>query len=114
MQCARADFAGKATADQAVDEVVRLLPVRDAGEAAVLALDEHARMQHDRHEEARLALGEPERLEVGGAFRHEVAEAPDVAHRITRGAPRPTADWVAVRRRLGLRWLEWRARCGSD
>ena len=35
MKCARADFAGKATADQAVDEVVRLLPVRDAGEAAV-------------------------------------------------------------------------------
>ena len=92
MQCAWTDLARKATADQAVDEVVRLLPVRDAGEAAVLALEEHARMQHDGHEEPRLTLGEPERLEVGGAFRHEVAKAPDVAHRITRGAPRSIAD----------------------
>lgn len=68
MQRTRAHFAGKATADQAVDKVVRLLPVCDAGETAVLALDEDARMQHDGHEEPRLALGEPERLEVGGAF----------------------------------------------
>ena len=66
MQCPRADFVAKATADQAVDEVVRLLSVRDAGEAAVLALEEHARMQHDDHEKASLALGEPESLEVGG------------------------------------------------
>ena len=47
---------------------MRLLPVRDAGEAAVLPLEEHAGMRHDGHEEPRLALGEPEGLEAGGAF----------------------------------------------
>jgi hypothetical protein len=39
---------------------VRLLAVDDASETALLTFDEHAAVDHDLDEEARLALGEPE------------------------------------------------------
>ncbi len=42
---------------QAREEVVHLLPVRDAGEGRVLAPDEHARVAKDEVEESVLALG---------------------------------------------------------
>ena len=55
------DEPGVLVRQHAGDEVVDLLPVRDAGEGRVLAADEDAGVQHHRHEEARLAIREPER-----------------------------------------------------
>jgi hypothetical protein len=49
--------------DELRQEVGALLAVDDAGEGAVLPLDEHARVQQYGHEELRLALGEAERGE---------------------------------------------------
>jgi hypothetical protein len=39
-----------------LDEVVDLLPMRDAGERGVLSADEHAGVQHDSNQEGSLAI----------------------------------------------------------
>jgi len=75
IQMARGLHAGESALDEPVDEVVRLLSVRDAGEAAVLPLEEHAGVHHDGRQEPGLALGEPDGLEAGGALGDNVAEA---------------------------------------
>ena len=49
--------------EELLDEVVDLLPVRDAGERRVLSADEHAGVQHHGHQEASLTLCEAERPE---------------------------------------------------
>jgi hypothetical protein len=48
MERARPNLAGKASADQSANEVVRLLPMGDAGKRAVLPLDEHAPVTRKR------------------------------------------------------------------
>ena len=47
--------------DERLEEVRALLAMDDAGEAAVLALDEDARVQQHVQQEPRLTLGEAER-----------------------------------------------------
>ena len=82
--------------DQAGDEVGALLPMDDSGEAAVLAFDEHARVQQDVQEEPRLALGEAERcdrlqaLSVGQLDRPAVGRGRQ-RHRISSSAIRGCA-----------------------
>src|SRR5438552_6522356 len=61
MDGADVDRRRESLSDELPDEVVRLLSMRDAGKGAVLALDEHARVDHHRHEKARLALGKAKR-----------------------------------------------------
>jgi hypothetical protein len=61
---ARGLHAGKSALRESVEEVVRLLPVRDAREAAVLAFEQDARVRHHRPQEPTLTLGEPERLKA--------------------------------------------------
>jgi hypothetical protein len=51
---------GEPACQQALDEVVDLLPVRDAREGRVVPAHEDAGVEHDHHQEARLPLGEPE------------------------------------------------------
>jgi hypothetical protein len=58
IQMARGLDADESPLDESVNEVVRLLSVRDAGEAAVLPLEEHAGVRHDGRQESVLALGE--------------------------------------------------------
>jgi hypothetical protein len=61
MQFPGRDRRGEAPLDEARDEVRALLAVNDAGEAAVLALDEDAGVQQHVQQETCLALGETER-----------------------------------------------------
>jgi hypothetical protein len=56
------------TFDEPPKEVVRLLPMSDAGEGAVLAFDEDAAVDQDLDQKARLALGEAEGTDGFGAF----------------------------------------------
>ena len=80
VKCAGADLAGKASVDQTVDEVMCLLSVRDTGETAVLALDEHARVDHDRHEKTHCRSVNPSDRMVAARSADEVTKAPQVAH----------------------------------
>jgi hypothetical protein len=74
------DGGRKSTLDERFDEVGALLSVDDASEAAVLALDEHARVQQHIQQEARLALSKPERGDrIGALFVGELA-GPVVGH----------------------------------
>ena len=57
------DRRGEPPLDQPREEVRALLAVDDAGEGAVLALHEDARVQQDVEQEPRLALGEAERCD---------------------------------------------------
>ena len=82
IQMARGFHAGESTLDEPVDEVVRLLSVRDPGEATVLPLQEHAGVRHDGRQETGLALGEPEGLEADGALGDNIPEAKK-AHEVT-------------------------------
>ena len=67
---------GVAGRDQLREEVVRLLAVREAGERAVLTLEEHAREDQHIRQEARLTLAEPELPDRLDALRRDaVAEA---------------------------------------
>jgi hypothetical protein len=68
--------------NEPADEVVRLLSVCDAGEAAVLPLEEHAGVRHDGRQETGLALREPEGLEADGALGDHIPEAKK-AHGVT-------------------------------
>jgi len=61
MELSRRDRRRESTFDKSLDEVGALLAVDDAGERAVLPLDEDARMQQHVEEKARLALSEAER-----------------------------------------------------
>ena len=74
-------------------EVRALLPVDDAGEGAVLALDEYARVQHHRQQEPSLSLAEPKDLDGLCALGGEHREVPMVRrlqriHRNISAAPR--------------------------
>ena len=55
-----AERARVSALDELREKLARLLSVDDAGERGVLALQTHAGMQHDGHQEARLAPREPE------------------------------------------------------
>ena len=68
--------------DEPPKEVVGLLPVRDAGEGAVLPFDEDAAVDQDFDQEARLTLREAEGADGLGALRRLLVD-------------------VLVRRRLG-------------
>jgi hypothetical protein len=72
----------EATVNEPADEVVRLLSVCDAGEAAVLTLEEHTGVRHDGRQETGLALSEPEGLEADGALGDDIPEAKK-AHAVT-------------------------------
>ena len=61
MEFPRGNRRRKSPLDERLDKVGALLSVDDAGEAAVLALDEHAGVQENVQEKARLTLGEAER-----------------------------------------------------
>jgi hypothetical protein len=61
MELARADRRRESPPDQGLQEVRALLPVDDAGEAAVLAFDKDARVQEHVQQEPRLTFGEAER-----------------------------------------------------
>ena len=64
--------------DQLGEKVVRLLSVGDAGERAVLPLDEHAGVQHHRDEKPRLALREPERFYRVNAVAGDLFDVPTI------------------------------------
>ena len=53
------------------DEVVDLLSVGDPGERRVLPADEHAGVQHDSNQEARLTIGETERCDGSSGLDRE-------------------------------------------
>ncbi len=57
MELSGGDRRREAPLDEFLDEVGALLAVDDAGEAAVLALEEDAGVQQHVHQESRLALG---------------------------------------------------------
>jgi hypothetical protein len=61
MELARGDRRRESTLDERLKEVRALLAVDDAGEAAVLALDEDAGVQEYVQQEPRLTLGEAKR-----------------------------------------------------
>jgi len=67
IQVTRGLHTSESAVNEPADEVVRLLSVCDAGEAAVLALEEHARVRQDCRQKPGLTLGEPERLKASGA-----------------------------------------------
>ena len=64
---ARRDRRGVPGGDEPGEKVVRLLAMREAGERAVLPLQEHAREDEHMDQEPRLALGEPEPHEASNA-----------------------------------------------
>jgi hypothetical protein len=61
MELARADRRRESPLDERLKEVRALLAVDDAGEGAVLALDEYTGVQEHVQQEARLTLGESKR-----------------------------------------------------
>jgi hypothetical protein len=61
MKLARRNRCCEPSIDESLDEVGALLAMDDAGERAVLALDEDAGVQQHVEEKARLALSEAER-----------------------------------------------------
>jgi hypothetical protein len=61
MERSRSDHRRVPTLDELRHEVMALLAMDDAGRRAVLALQEDAGVDHDVHEESRLALGEAKR-----------------------------------------------------
>ena len=70
--------------DERLDEVRALLAVDDAGEAAVLALDEDARVQQHVQQEPRLTLGEAERRDGFHALGIRQVDGPAVRCRRQR------------------------------
>ena len=59
IQVTRGLHTSESAVNEPGDEVVRLLSVCYAGEAAVLPLEKHTGVRHDGREEAGLALSEP-------------------------------------------------------
>jgi hypothetical protein len=82
IQVTRGLHTRKSAVNEPADEVVRLLSVCDAGEAAVLPLEEHAGVRHDGRQETGLALGEPEGLEANRAVGDHIPKAKK-AHAVT-------------------------------
>ena len=78
---------GVSTVDELREKPARLLSVDDAGEGRVLARQTYAGMQHDGHQEARLA---PCEAEVGDGL--------DALFELSSGAPRPGPDPTNDRR----------------
>ena len=56
-----------------LDKVVDLLAMSDARKGAVLAADEDAGVQHHRHQEAGLTIGETERRKGVGSNRFDLS-----------------------------------------
>ena len=82
IQVTRGLHTSESAVNEPADEVVRLLSVRDAGEAAVLPLEEDTGVRHDGRQESGLALGEPEWFEADGALGDHITEANE-AHVVT-------------------------------
>jgi hypothetical protein len=82
IQMIRGLHTSESAVNEPADEVVRLLPVCDGGEATVLPLEEHAGVRHDGRQETGLALSEPEGLEADGALGYYIPEAKK-AHEVT-------------------------------
>src|SRR4051794_10593025 len=78
MELASADRRRESPLYQRLEEVRALLAMDDAGEAAVLALDEDARVQEHVQQESRLTFGEAERRDAFHAFRVRQVDGPTV------------------------------------
>lgn len=76
MESANHGRAGVATLDQARQEVVRVLPMGNAGEGALLAFDEDAAVDQDLDQEPRLSLREAERADGFRAFCGQAIDVP--------------------------------------
>jgi hypothetical protein len=81
MELPRRDRRCESSLDERLDEVGALLTVDDAGERAVLTLDEDAGVGQHVHEKARLALGEAERRDRVEALGVRDVDRPSVRRR---------------------------------
>ena len=117
VQCADLDRTRVSALDEPPQEVMRLLAVGDAGERAVLALDEDAAVDQHFDQEARLALREAKGTDGFGSLRRQLIDVPvrrrlrqvhknASAARGSNGAPRPPPQPLA--------WIENPARDAAD